>query len=63
MKKNNIEPKKAQFIHPFNDKEANILLIEGVKNGNPGLKILPPIISHNKNGEYTEEIKKYFEKR
>ena len=59
MKKNRIEPKKIQFIYPGKDKEANILLIEGVKNGNPGLKILPPLYSHE-NNEYTSEIKKYF---
>lgn len=61
MKKNNIEPKKVQFVYPKKSVEANIILIEGSKNGNPGLKILPPIYSHNENGEYTDEVKKYFE--
>lgn len=61
MKKYNIEPKKIQFVYPKKDKEANILLVEGMKNGKPGLKILPPLYSHNEDGEYTEEIKKYFE--
>ena len=61
MKKNNIEPKKVQFVYPKKNMEANILLIEGSKNGKPGLKILPPIYTHLDNGEYTEEIKKYFE--
>ena len=37
------------------------MLIEGSKNGNPGLKILPPIYTHEENGEYTSEVKKYFE--
>ena len=61
MKKNNIEPKRVQFVYPKKNMEANIMLIEGSKNGNPGLKILPPIYSHQENGEYTEEVKKYFE--
>ena len=61
MKKNNIEPKKIQFVYPKKNMEANIMLIEGSKNGKPGLKILPPIYSHENNGEYTEEVKKYFE--
>ena len=61
MKKNNIEPKKVQFIYPKKNSSANIMLIEGSKNGNPGLKILPPIYTHEENGEYTKEIKKYFE--
>ena len=61
MKKNNIEPKRVQFVYPKKTMEANIMLIEGSKNGNPGLKILPPIYTHLENGEYSEEIKKYFE--
>lgn len=61
MKKNNIEPKRVQFIYPKTNMEANIMLIEGTKNGNPGLKILPPIYSHKENGEYTDTVKKYFE--
>lgn len=63
MKSNNIEPKKIQLVYPGINKEANILLIEGVKNGNPGLKIMPPLYSHDENGEYTDEMKKYFENR
>ena len=61
MKKNNIEPKRLQFVYPIEEKEANIILIEGRKNGNPGLKILPPLFVHNKNGEYRKEILKMFE--
>ena len=61
MKKNNIEPKRVQFVYPKKNMEANIMLIEGSKNGKPGLKILPPLYSHCDNGEYTDEIKKYFE--
>ena len=61
MKKNNIEPKKVQFVYPKKNMDANILLIEGSKNGKPGLKILPPIYTHLDNGEYTKEIKRYFE--
>ena len=60
MKNNNIEPKKIQLVYPFKGKNANILLIEGSKNGKPGLKILPPLFAHNNDGSYTEEIKKFF---
>lgn len=60
MRQNNIEPKKIRLVYPKKEKEANILLIEGKKNGNKGLKILPPLYSHNIDGSYTEEIKKYF---
>lgn len=63
MKKNNIEPKRVQFIYPGKEKDANILLIEGIKNGNPGLKVMAPIYSHEKNGDYTLEIRNFFERR
>ncbi len=61
MKKNNIEPKKIRFVYPKKNCEANILLIEGSKNGKPGIKILPPLFTHLDNGEYSIEVKKYFE--
>lgn len=61
MRENNIEPKKIRLVYPHENSEANILLIEGKKNGNKGLKILPPLYSHNEDGTYTEEIKKYFQ--
>lgn len=62
MRANNIEPKKVRFVYPKIDEEANILLIEGRKNGKPGLKILPPLYVHEDNGDYTKEVLKYFEK-
>ncbi len=61
MHKYNITPKRIQLIYPKKDKNANILLIEGTKNGNPGIKIMPPLFIHNSDGSYTETIKKYFE--
>lgn len=61
MKENNIEPKRVQFVYPKPTMNANILLIEGTKNGKPGLKILPPIYVHNSDGSYTDQVKKYFE--
>ena len=60
MRNYNIEPKKIRLIYPGKNKESNILLIEGKKNGKKGLKILPPLYRHNQDGTYTEEIQKYF---
>lgn len=60
MKENNLEPKKMRLIYPFKGENAHILLIEGYKNGKPGLKILDPLYVHNKDGSYTEEVKEYF---
>lgn len=56
MKNNGIEPKRIKLIYPKNGENANILLIEGVKMGKPGLKIEPPLIVHNVDGSYTDEV-------
>ncbi len=60
MREYNIEPKKIQFVYPKQKKEANIVLVEGSKNGKKGLKILPPIYAHEDNGNYTKEVQSYF---
>ena len=60
MKKNNIEPKRLRFVYPKIDKESNLVLVEGCKNGNVGLKILPPLYVHNNDGSYTDEVLKMF---
>lgn len=62
MRENNIEPKKIRFVYPKNGTEANILLIEGRKNGNSGIKILENLIVHDNDGNYTSEVLKYFER-
>ncbi len=61
MLKNDIQPKRIQFVHPKIDTLANCLLIEGTKYGKSGVKILKPIYAHNLDGSYSDEIKKYFE--
>ncbi len=62
MKKNNIEPKRIRFIYPKKDSESNLVLIDGRKNGKVGLKLLSPLIVHNEDNSYTEEILKMFGK-
>lgn len=56
MRKYRLEPKRLQFVYPKEGKEANTLLIEGIKDGNPDLKILPPLYVYNEKGEYTKEV-------
>lgn len=60
MRKYNIEPKKMRFVYPKEDRDANMLLIEGSKNGKIGLRMLAPLIIYNNNGDYTEEVRKMF---
>lgn len=60
MKKYNIEPKRVRFVYPKKDKEANMVLIEGVKNGKSDMKVLPPLIVYDEAGNYELYIKKMF---
>ncbi len=60
MKKHCLEPKRVQFCHSKLDKPAKVLLIEGVKNANPSLKVLPPLYTHNEDGTYSQKIKDMF---
>lgn len=60
MKKYNIEPKRLQFVYPFFDSSSNLVLIEGVKNGKTGLKVLKNIIVHEEDGSYTKELNDIF---
>lgn len=62
MRKHNIEPKRLQFIYPKKDIESNLILIDGKKNGNVGLKVLAPLYVHNDDGNYTDEVLKIFGK-
>ena len=60
MKQNNIEPKRLRFIYPFKDGKSNLVLVEGSKNGKPGLILEKNIIVHNSDGSYTDEIMNIF---
>ena len=60
FKKYNIEPKRLQFIYPKENSECNHILIEGVKDGAPGLKVLNPIFIYNDDGKWTKEILKIY---
>lgn len=56
MKKNRLAPKRVQFVYPKAGKEANILLIEGIKDGKTdGFKVLPPMFTYDASGNYSLE--------
>lgn len=44
-------------MHPRSDREANTVLVEGIKDGKPGVKYVPPVIVYDELGEYTPVIK------
>lgn len=56
MRKNKLEPKEIQFVHPHICDESNLVLIKGTKFGKPFLKVKKPLIIYKDDGEYTEQI-------
>lgn len=60
MRKYKIEPKRIGMVHPSINKTANIVLIEGQRDGGKFLKFDPPLYVHNEDGSYTEEIEKIY---
>ncbi len=56
MRKYNLEIKRIRMVHPYIDKEANMVLIEAMHDGKPFLKVENPLIVYEKSGEYTKEV-------
>ena len=54
FRKNHIEPKRIQFVYENINKGSTLVLVEGQKNGNEGLKIENPIVMYNDDGSMTE---------
>lgn len=56
---NRLAPKRIRFIHPKADREANIVLIEAIKDGGQGgIRVVPPLIVSQSNGEYGTEVQR-----
>lgn len=55
-----IEPKRMRLVHPYVDKEPNMVLVEGLRGGKPRITVEKPLIVYEKTGEYTEELLKIY---
>ena len=55
-----IEPKRMRLVHPFIDKEPNMVLIEGLRGGNSRITIEPPLVVYKEVGVYNEELLKEY---
>ena len=62
MVKYRLEPKRMQLVQPTVDKEPNLVLIEGVKEAGRECRILPALAVYDNEGNYTEELLRYYGK-
>ena len=56
MMKYHIEPKRMRLVHPYADREPNMVLIEGLKGGKSRITIEKPLVVYKEPNVYTDEI-------
>ncbi|MGG5341313.1 tRNA1(Val) (adenine(37)-N6)-methyltransferase [Enterococcus sp. AZ192] len=58
MEAADIAPKRVRFVYPKVGKEANALLIEGIKQGKKdGFRVLSPLFTYDEENNYLPEMK------
>lgn len=60
MVSHGVEPKRMRLVYPYVDQEPNMLLIEGVRGGNPRITVEAPLIVYKEKSEYTDELKRWY---
>lgn len=61
LRKHKIEPKIVRFVHPHKNKDANHVLVKGIKNANKGsLKVLKPLYIYKSSNELTKEVRNIY---
>jgi tRNA1Val (adenine37-N6)-methyltransferase len=60
MRMEGVEPKFMRSIHSQLDTEAKLILVVGVKGARPGIRLGPPLIIYDANGEYSKEVQGMF---
>lgn len=56
LTKYKLEPKRMKFVHPYVDKEPNMVLIECARGGKSRVTVEAPLIVYKEQGVYTPEI-------
>ena len=62
MRSYKIEPKIIKFVYSNKNSESKLILIKGIKNAKPFLKIEKNLYIYDENGKYSDEINKIYNK-
>jgi len=57
LRKHKLEPKALRFVQPYENKAPNLLLVEASFGGGKELKVLPPLVVYDLQGNYTKECR------
>ena len=60
MRKYKIEPKRLKIVYSNKNSEPNLILVKGIKNARPFLKVEKNLYIYDDNGNYTDEIFKIY---
>ena len=60
LQRSHLEPKRFQLVFPKEDKPANLVLIEAVKDAKPTLHPMPPIIVYTPENRLTNRLKSVY---
>ena len=63
MRQYKIEPKEIRFVCSHENEPPKLVLIKGVKNAKPFLKVKEDLYIYKKDGNYTEEIYRIYNKK
>ncbi len=55
MRKHRIEPRRLRTVHARAEREASLILVEGILGGGTFMHVMPPLILYQADGSYTEE--------
>jgi tRNA1(Val) A37 N6-methylase TrmN6 len=56
-----LQPKQIQFVYPKIGAEANLFLVDAIKDGRPGgERFLAPLIVRDEDGNYSKEINEIY---
>lgn len=60
MRAARVEPKRVRFVVARETSSPKLALIEGLKGGRPGLHVLPMLITHDAQGDFTAEMRRIY---
>lgn len=56
MRQYRLEVKRVRWVHPRSKAEANMVLVEAIKDGGVELHVESPLVIYKDDGSYTEEV-------
>ena len=60
MRAARIEPKRVRFVVARENSSPKLVLTEGLKGGRPSLHLMPMLITHDAQGNFTQEMRRIY---